>query len=310
MADPHRNEAETLRHEAREALAAEDFDTAFARADAWRTVDSLNPEAHTLTGICLSQLARHDEALAAFRAALQLRPDDLGALYNLAVFYAQRGDFDQASHYAKRSLGVDPEHTPTHDLLEWIRENHRPALAEIGDDPPQSSAPRRESLPEITPADAPYDPAAQRWPRDEEAFLPGSSPGDLPTGKQRSGGSWRLAGWGIAVLAFACMATLMSHSIQMAQANLATMEPGASFNEAFTQAMRLAQEANTPDWVQMVSLLAMVLSLLSFAYIWRDVARRRGKYGWVVAAGLAQICCSCSIAAWLLLPLYLAMNKE
>jgi len=79
----------------------------------------LEPRADTLTnlGNALEAAGRGPEALASYRSALQLDPDNAGANYNLGVALHRRGEPTEAIRYYRRVLQTDPDHPQAHNNL-------------------------------------------------------------------------------------------------------------------------------------------------------------------------------------------------
>ena len=71
------------------------------------TADTLyaTPEkAHLSTGLCLRRMGRNAEAEASLRRAVMIRPDLIGALYNLAVITFERGAMQESENYLLRYM--------------------------------------------------------------------------------------------------------------------------------------------------------------------------------------------------------------
>jgi tetratricopeptide (TPR) repeat protein len=51
---------------------------------------------------------RIEEAIAANKQVLALRPQDVSALQNLALLYRELGEYDTALEYARQALKVAP----------------------------------------------------------------------------------------------------------------------------------------------------------------------------------------------------------
>jgi len=64
-------------------------------------IPSKDGEAYKLVGNCLNRLGRHTEARSAYLKALADLPDDIGLNYNLGMYAADAGEFDQAADYLK-----------------------------------------------------------------------------------------------------------------------------------------------------------------------------------------------------------------
>jgi tetratricopeptide (TPR) repeat protein len=58
-----------------------------------------------------------DAALESFRRELQVKPDNLPAMLQLAFEYIKRNDFEQALPFARKSVATAPEFFTTHNAL-------------------------------------------------------------------------------------------------------------------------------------------------------------------------------------------------
>jgi type IV pilus assembly protein PilF len=72
-------------------------------------------KAHTSIGLCMRRMGRTAEAEAALRRAVMIRPDLIGALYNLAVITFERGAMQDAETYLLRYMRLTPQ--PTFEAL-------------------------------------------------------------------------------------------------------------------------------------------------------------------------------------------------
>ena len=81
------------------------------------THDSLYPtpeKAYLSAGLCLRRLGRNPEAESYLRRAVQIRPELIGGLYNLAVITFERGATKDSENFLVRYMRLA---TPTHDAL-------------------------------------------------------------------------------------------------------------------------------------------------------------------------------------------------
>ena len=79
---------------------------------AYRAAIRLKPdmvEAHVNLGIVLKELGHLDEAIAAYQAAIRLRPDYADAHYNLGFGLALEGRLDEAIQSYRKAIDRDPE---------------------------------------------------------------------------------------------------------------------------------------------------------------------------------------------------------
>jgi len=79
----------------------------------WRSRPIL-PEAHNTLGIALLKMARLDEALASFRAAVNLKPEFVEAHLNLAAALRSIGHLDAAAAGYRRALEWNIESASAH----------------------------------------------------------------------------------------------------------------------------------------------------------------------------------------------------
>lgn len=68
-----------------------------------------SPIEHYKRGLALFGRGEHDEAVSAFRAALELKPDWLDALHALATAQSKQGDNDAALATIERVIQLDPD---------------------------------------------------------------------------------------------------------------------------------------------------------------------------------------------------------
>jgi pentatricopeptide repeat protein len=74
-------------------------------------LDPLNPLSHHFYGQVLSYHRRYDDAIAAFRTALEIEPNLRFALGNLANAYGKKGMYDEALAMLRRLYADDAELT-------------------------------------------------------------------------------------------------------------------------------------------------------------------------------------------------------
>jgi Flp pilus assembly protein TadD len=86
----------------------------------WRTTLAQNSEcwmAHNNLGIVLFQKGELDEAIAHYRATLQLQPDFGDAEYNLGNALLHKGEADEAIAHCQKALALQPNDPDTHVAL-------------------------------------------------------------------------------------------------------------------------------------------------------------------------------------------------
>jgi Flp pilus assembly protein TadD len=77
-------------------LATDQINLALRNLDEARAKTPKNWETHSLSGVALDYLGRHDEALKNYDEALKVSPDNPTVLNNLALSQAVRGDLNAA----------------------------------------------------------------------------------------------------------------------------------------------------------------------------------------------------------------------
>jgi tetratricopeptide (TPR) repeat protein len=78
------------------------------------------PEAHYSLGLALANQGKFEKAVAEYRQALRIRPDDLPASNNLAATLAELGKEDEALEVYADILRKDPNNVMTHNNLGLI----------------------------------------------------------------------------------------------------------------------------------------------------------------------------------------------
>ena len=82
------------------------------------TTDNMYPtpeKAYLSIGLCLRRMGRNAEAEASLRRAVLIRPDLIGALFNLAVITSERGAMNDAENYLLRYMRLTSQ--PSFDAL-------------------------------------------------------------------------------------------------------------------------------------------------------------------------------------------------
>ena len=111
-ADPHHSPALLLR--ARQKAAARDFDGALATVDEVLTNDARNGDAWRLKGdLLLYANGNADEALAAYRKAVEVRPDSAPARFALTMALMQQDKLDDAAEQLSELKRVAAGHPQT-----------------------------------------------------------------------------------------------------------------------------------------------------------------------------------------------------
>jgi len=119
---------------------AGDFAAALAELDA-AIRDGIDlPRAHYQRGLTLVELGRADDAIAAYAKAIELRPDYVKALVNLAGLYMEQQNAELAGKLLKRA---EPLVGPDDAVFLCNRAMHRRMIGEGGAASATPSAPPR-----------------------------------------------------------------------------------------------------------------------------------------------------------------------
>lgn len=77
-------------------------------------------KAYMSAGLCLRRIGRNNEAEEQLRRAVLIRPDLIGALYNLAQITYERGQMNEAENYLNRFMRLTPQ-PPLEALVMGVR---------------------------------------------------------------------------------------------------------------------------------------------------------------------------------------------
>lgn len=106
---------------ARIAASEGRLDDAVGRLDSIIESSSRNVAAKLLKGTLLDKAGRRQEAIQAYRGVVELRPENVIALNNLAYLLAVEGqDLDQALNFAQQAKEYNPENGLVDDTLGWV----------------------------------------------------------------------------------------------------------------------------------------------------------------------------------------------
>ena len=97
--------------------AAEQFDEAIAHYRKALEIKPDNAEAHDNLGIALAGRGQVDEAIAHYRKALEIKPDFAEAHNNLGIALAGRGQLDEAIAQYRKALEIKPDFAEAHHNL-------------------------------------------------------------------------------------------------------------------------------------------------------------------------------------------------
>lgn len=97
------------------------FEDALSVSKLILNVDKSDYEAVFLHGSILEETGRRQEAIAAFKQALELNPEYPDALNSLGYLYAEENiNLDEAEGLIKKALSIDPDNGSYVDSLGWV----------------------------------------------------------------------------------------------------------------------------------------------------------------------------------------------
>jgi Flp pilus assembly protein TadD len=108
--------AQSLR-EARDLIDRKQYAEAIARLDALSAERPREPQARFMKGLALSDEGKTDEAIAVFRGVLADFPELPEPRNNLAVLYAQKGEYALARDELERAVQTAPDYAVAHENL-------------------------------------------------------------------------------------------------------------------------------------------------------------------------------------------------
>ena len=103
--------------EARDLIDRKQYADAMARLDRLSAERPREPQARFLKGIALTDQGRTDDAIAVFRALLADFPELPEPRNNLAVLYAQKGEYALARDELERAVQTAPDYAVAHENL-------------------------------------------------------------------------------------------------------------------------------------------------------------------------------------------------
>lgn len=103
--------------EARDLLERKQYADAIAKLDRLSAERPREPQARFLKGVALADQGKPDEAIAVFRAVLADFPELPEPRNNLAVLYAQKGDYALARDELERAVQTAPDYAVAHENL-------------------------------------------------------------------------------------------------------------------------------------------------------------------------------------------------
>ena len=104
-------------HDARDLLERKQYDEAIARLDRLTAERPREAQARFLKGIALTDEGKTEEAIAVFRGLLAEFPELPEPRNNLAVLYAQKGEYALARDELERAVQTAPDYAVAHENL-------------------------------------------------------------------------------------------------------------------------------------------------------------------------------------------------
>ena len=104
-------------HEAKSLLDRKQYADGIAKLDALIAERPHEPQARFLKGLALTDEGKTDDAIGVFRALLAEFPELPEPRNNLAVLYAQRGEYAQARDELERAVRFAPDYAVAHENL-------------------------------------------------------------------------------------------------------------------------------------------------------------------------------------------------
>jgi len=104
-------------HEAKTLVDRKQYADATVKLDKLIAERPREPQARFLKGIALTDEGRTDDAIGVFQALLGEFPELPEPRNNLAVLYAQKGEYAQARDALERAIQVAPDYAVAHENL-------------------------------------------------------------------------------------------------------------------------------------------------------------------------------------------------
>ena len=103
--------------EARELLTRKEYAAAIVRLDALLATRPREPQARFLKGVAQTEQGQSAAAIATFRGLVEDYPELPEPYNNLAVLYAQKGDYDNARSVLETAVRAAPDWAVAHENL-------------------------------------------------------------------------------------------------------------------------------------------------------------------------------------------------
>ena len=99
-----------------------DFDSAISELEEATRLDRENFRAFLYLGAAYGEREKYDEAIGAFKAASQLKPNVPSLHYNLGQAYEAAGVPSEAVYEYNRALEIDPRYSKADEALEDLKQ--------------------------------------------------------------------------------------------------------------------------------------------------------------------------------------------
>ena len=103
--------------EARDLLTRKEYAAAIVRIDALLATRPREPQARFLKGVAQTEQGQSAAAIATFRGLVEDYPELPEPYNNLAVLYAQKGDYDNARSVLETAVRAAPDWAVAHENL-------------------------------------------------------------------------------------------------------------------------------------------------------------------------------------------------
>jgi len=103
--------------EARDLLTRKEYAAAIVRIDALLATRPREPQARFLKGVAQTEQGQSAAAIATFRGLVEDYPELPEPYNNLAVLYAQKGDYDTARSVLETAVRAAPDWAVAHENL-------------------------------------------------------------------------------------------------------------------------------------------------------------------------------------------------
>jgi tetratricopeptide (TPR) repeat protein len=262
-------QAQSFLDQAKEAIQAGQFAAALPLADQCLALDPSNSEAYSVRGVALSQTNQPEEAVAAFRSAIELQPTAVKPHFNLAVHLYGLGRKEEALGEAQAALGIEPGHAGARDLVVRIQQEMGTPGASVM--PPMESGGLTAGTPTDPNASADY-------------YRPGY---ENPATKvhsvalvEKMGSSWVYLGWAFCIIGIIVLILTIPQQVHMIQVAMSQDK----------EAMRQAQMASMNSGRIIIGLLSYLNIGLALVWMIMDIMDRRGNFVWL-APWVIACCC-------------------